>query len=108
MNQGISLIVYPVKDLVKAKALFSQFLGVQPYVDGAYYVGYRVGDQEVGLDPNGQSAGPIGYRMVDNIQQALQALVDAGAQIQQDVKDVGRGLLIAQVKDADGNVIGLR
>ena len=50
MNQGISLIVYPVKDLAKAKALFSQFLGVQPYVDGAYYVGYRVGDQEVRID----------------------------------------------------------
>ena len=113
MNQGISLAVYPVQDLAKAKALFSQFLGVQPYVDGAYYVGFRVGDQEVGLDPNAHRsgnghAGPIGYRMVENIQQALQALVDAGAQVQQDIKDVGGGLLIAQVKDADGNLLGLR
>ena len=113
MNQGISLIVYPVKDLAKAKALFSQFLGVGPYVDGAYYVGFRVGDQEVGLDPNAHrtgngNAGPIGYRMVENIQQSLQALVDAGAQVQQDIKDVGGGLLIAKVKDADGNTLGLR
>jgi hypothetical protein len=28
--------------------------------------------------------------------------------IVQDVKDVAGGLLIAQVKDADGNVVGLR
>jgi predicted enzyme related to lactoylglutathione lyase len=31
----------------------------------------------------------------------------AGAQAQQEVKDVGGGKLIASVKDADGNVIGL-
>jgi hypothetical protein len=35
-------------------------------------------------------------------------LLDAGATTQQDVKDVGGGLLIAQVKDAGGNVLGLR
>ena len=52
--------------------------------------------------------GPIGYCTVDNIQQKLQVLVDAGAQVQQDIKDVGGGMLIALVKDADGNTLGLR
>jgi hypothetical protein len=33
--------------------------------------------------------------------------VDAGAEAQQGVKDVGGGKLIASVKDADGNTIGL-
>ena len=32
---------------------------------------------------------------------------DAGAEVQQEIKDVGGGKLIASVKDADGNVIGL-
>jgi hypothetical protein len=32
----------------------------------------------------------------------------AGAQSQQEVKDVGGGLLIATVKDADGNILGFR
>jgi predicted enzyme related to lactoylglutathione lyase len=45
---------------------------------------------------------------VDDIRSSLQGLLDAGAQAHQDVKDVGRGLLIATVKDADGNVLGLR
>jgi hypothetical protein len=32
---------------------------------------------------------------------------DAGAEAQQAIKDVGGGKLIASVKDADGNIIGL-
>ena len=107
MNQGISLIVYPVKDLEAAKTLFGTFLGVKPYADSPYYVGFKVGDQEVGLDPNATSSGPITYREVTDIKASLQALVDAGAQLQQDVKDVGYGRLIATVKDAGGSTIGL-
>lgn len=108
MSQEIKLIVFPVKDLASAKQLYGAFLGVQPYVDAPYYVGYKVGDLEVGLDPHGSSAGPITYRDVSDIQASLQALLDAGAETVQSVKDVGSGLLIATVKDASGSVIGLR
>ena len=55
MDQGIRLFVYPVKDLAQAKTLYRTLLGVEPYTDEAYYVGFRVGDQEIGLDPQGQS-----------------------------------------------------
>jgi predicted enzyme related to lactoylglutathione lyase len=51
--------------------------------------------------------GPVGYRYVDDIKQSLQSLLDAGAQIQQEVRDVGGRRLIARVKDADSNIIGL-
>ena len=111
MKQGIGIIVYPVTDVAKAKKLFTQFLGVEPYVASDYYVGYRVGDQEVGLDPNAHKqgiTGPIGYIDVSDIRQSLQALLEAGGQEFQPVRDVARGLLVATVKDADGNIIGLR
>ncbi|MBA2396774.1 MAG: glyoxalase [Ktedonobacteraceae bacterium] len=111
MSEGISLFVYPVKDLAQAKALYSTFLGVEPYADTAYYVGFKVGDQEIGLDPYGHNkgmTGPIGYQNVSNIQESLQRLLDAGAQVQQAVQDVGGGMLIASVKDADNNILGLR
>jgi predicted enzyme related to lactoylglutathione lyase len=111
MNQGIKLIVYPVKDLARAKSLYARLLGIDPYVDGAYYVGFRIGDQEIGLDPNGHKSGltgPLGYYDVDDIKQSLQILLDSGAQIQQDVRDVGWGMLVASVIDADGNGVGLR
>jgi len=110
MNQGIRTVIYPVKDIAQAKRLYSTLLGVEPYADEAYYVGFRVGDQEIGLDPHGHDqgmTGPVGYFHVSDIQKSLQALVDAGAHILQEVKDVGRGKLIASVKDADGNIIGL-
>ena len=111
MNKGITITIYPVKDVTAAKALFSQLLGVQPYVDGPYYVGYKIGDHEIGLDPNGHKqgmTGPVGYYQVDDIKQSLQGLLDSGATVHQQVRDVGGGLLIASVKDASDNVIALR
>jgi predicted enzyme related to lactoylglutathione lyase len=110
MSQGIKLIVYPVGDLAAAKTLYSTLLDTEPYVDAPYYVGFRVGDLEVGLDPHGHQkgqTGPIGYTEVGDIRKSLQMLVDAGGQLQQDVQDVGGGKLIAWVRDADGNIVGL-
>src|SRR5437588_309012 len=52
MASGFQLIVFPVSDAARGKALFQTLLGVEPYVDQPYYVGFRGGDQEIGLDPN--------------------------------------------------------
>jgi predicted enzyme related to lactoylglutathione lyase len=108
MNHGVTTIIYPVKDIAAAKALYSKLLGKEPYADSAYYVGFKVGNQDIGLDPNGHNEGVTAYHHVDDIHASLQALLDAGAQMLQEVKDVGGGLLIASVKDPDGNIIGLR
>ena len=51
--------------------------------------------------------GPVGYFHVSDIKKSLQSLLDAGAQVQQEVKDLGGGKLLASVKDADSNIIGL-
>jgi predicted enzyme related to lactoylglutathione lyase len=110
MTEGVKTIMYPVTDLARAKTLYGKLLGVEPYMDEAYYVGFKVGGQDVGLDPHGHGkgmAGPVGYWHVDDIEQGLKALLGAGADVQQEVKDVGGAKLIATVKDADGNVIGL-
>jgi predicted enzyme related to lactoylglutathione lyase len=110
MTSGIRTIVFPVKDLTRAKTLFGTLVGAAPYADEAYYVGFRVGDQEIGLDPNGHSqgmSGPVGYWHVGDIEKSLELLLDAGAETQQAVRDVGGGKLVATVTDPDGNVIGL-
>jgi predicted enzyme related to lactoylglutathione lyase len=110
MNQGISVYVYPVKDLAAAKTLYGTLLGVKPYADAPFYVGFRVGDQEIGLDPGGHEKGmtaPVAYYEVEDIKASLQELQAAGAKVQQEPTDVGRGKLIASVVDADGNVTGL-
>ena len=110
MSQGIRTFIYPVKDIAQAKTLYSKLLGIEPFMDEPYYVGFRVGDQEIGLDPNGHNqgmTGPVGYWHVDDIKKSLQLLLDAGAEALQEVKDVGGGKLTASVKDADSNIIGL-
>jgi predicted enzyme related to lactoylglutathione lyase len=110
MSKGVQLIVFPVKDIAGAKALYATLLGAEPYADAPYYVGFKVGEQEIGLDPNGHrhgSTGPIPYWEVEHVKTSLQSLLDAGAEVQQDVKDVGGGKLVAIAKDADGNLIGL-
>ena len=110
MNQGMQLLVLPVKDLAGAETLYGTLLDTEPYADSPYYVGFKVGDQEIGLDPNGHRAGATGSpRLLGGRRHrgSCASLPDAGAQTQQEVKDVGRGKLIAIVKDADGNLIGL-
>jgi predicted enzyme related to lactoylglutathione lyase len=110
MTAGVKTIIYPVKDIAKAKALFTALLGVEPYADEPYYVGFKDAGQDIGLDPNGHSkglAGPVPFWHVDDIQESLAALLGAGAETLQEVQDVGNGRLIASVKDAEGNQIGL-
>lgn len=110
MNHGVKTLIFPVSDLAKAKTLYSSLLGVEPAFDTPYYVGFQVNGQDVGLDPNGHRngmTGPVAYLQVDDIQAMLRSLVTAGAATTQDVRDVGGGRLIATVKDADGNMIGL-
>ncbi len=107
MNQGIGTVIYPVKDIAKAKVLFRELLGVEPYADAPYYVGFKVGTQDIGLDPNGHKEGMTAYYHVDDIKKSLKSLVDAGAKTIQEIKDVGGGRLIASVKDENGNIIGL-
>jgi len=43
MTSGISTIIYPVQDLAQAKTLYGKLLGVAPYPDQAYYVGFASG-----------------------------------------------------------------
>jgi len=107
MNKGVKTILYPVKEISEAKTVFGKLLGVDPYADQPYYVGFKIGDQDIGLVPGNPEAGMTAFFHVDDIKNSLQLLVDAGAQIIQDVKNVGGGRLIASAKDKDNNIIGL-
>lgn len=110
MTAGIRTIIYPVRDLARARDLFSRLTGKAPYVDEGYYVAFAVGDQDIGLDPNGHArgmTGPLGYWHVEDIERELKALKAAGGEVVQEVKDVGGGKLIASVRDGEGNLIGL-
>lgn len=107
MVKEINHIVYNVKDISKSKELYNNLLGVEPYVDGPYYVGYKVGEIEIGLTI-GAPNGALVYLNVDDIKNSLQSYLESGAILIQDAKDVGSGLMVATIKDLDGNIIGLK
>jgi len=107
MNKGIKTVIYPVKDINQSKIVFRKLLGVDPYADQPYYVGFKIGDQDIGLVPNNPEAAVTAFHHVDDIKESLQILTDAGAQVIQEIKNVGGGRLIASAKDKDNNVIGL-
>ena len=110
MTSGMKTVMYPVKDLGAARKLYGTLLGVEPSMDEPYYVGFRIGGQDVGLDPHGHDkgmSGPVGYWHVDDITTTVDALVAQGAQLQGNVADVGGGKLIAALTDTNGNTVGL-
>jgi predicted enzyme related to lactoylglutathione lyase len=109
MSAGVSTVVYPVRDLAAAKAIFGALLG-EPIMDEPYYVGWRADGQDIGLDPHGHEqglTGPVGYWTVDDIEATTKTLVEAGATVRQPAKDVGGGKLVAVLTDSDGNPVGL-
>jgi predicted ATPase/DNA-binding CsgD family transcriptional regulator/predicted enzyme related to lactoylglutathione lyase len=110
VSEGIQTVIYPVRDLDAAKDVFAQLTGRRPDYDQPYIAGWKLGGQDIALDPNGHKkgmTGPTAYWHVADIEQSLQALLDHGATVNEEVKDVGGGRLVGSVKDADGNVIGL-
>jgi len=49
--QGIKTVLHPVSDVEKAKVVYTALLGVEPSADSAYYVGFDVAGQHIGLLP---------------------------------------------------------
>ena len=108
MFQGLRTVIYGVDDLEKAKAWYSTVLGIQPYFDQPFYVGFNVGGFELGLDPNAPqgAVGPVAYWGVDNADEALKRLLEVGAQERTPVQDVGDDIRTATVLDPFGNTLG--
>ncbi|MDX1740535.1 MAG: VOC family protein, partial [Rhodothermales bacterium] len=84
----------------------------EPYFDEPFYVGFRVGDFELGLDPDTTLSGPgrggvWAYWEVDDAAGTYDRLLDLGATDVSGVSDVGGGTLVATVEDPFGNLFGI-
>jgi predicted enzyme related to lactoylglutathione lyase len=109
MFQGLRTVVYGVKDIEQAKVWYSTALGISPYFDQPFYVGFSVGGFELGLDPNASSGatGPVAYWGVANADAAWKRLVELGTTEHVQVQDVGEGIRIGSVIDPFGNTLGI-
>jgi predicted enzyme related to lactoylglutathione lyase len=108
-NEGIKTVLHPVSDLEKAKAVYTALLGSPPSADSAYYVGYDVAGQHIGLVPSGGQgeAAPVSYWHVSDIEATLAEVTAAGGTLKEPAHEVGPGRRVATFTDPDGNVLGL-
>lgn len=109
---GLRTAIYAVADLPRARAWYADVLGVAPYFDQPFYVGFNVGGFELGLVPDSAAAAArpaagVAYWGVANADSALARLLARGATALEPVQDVGGGIRTAAVHDPFGNVLGI-
>jgi predicted enzyme related to lactoylglutathione lyase len=109
MLKGLRTALYPAPDLAKGKAFYAEVLGVEPYFDQPFYVGFAVGGFELGLVPDATPGadGNCAYWGVDDCAAELARLLSLGATVREPVTEVGDGIKVASVLDPFGNVLGL-
>ena len=102
-------VIYPVKDIAAAKELYGALFDVAPLMDEPYYVGFdlrRAGRWSRPERPQQGHDGSGGHWHVDDINETLEALLAAGAEVHEPVRDVGGAKLVTGVTAADGNDVG--
>jgi predicted enzyme related to lactoylglutathione lyase len=109
MILGLRTAIYPASDLARAKAWYTQVLGVEPYFDQPFYVGFSVGGFELGLLPDGKPGvtGVQAFWGVANAREAFDRLLKLGATSLEPVHDVGEGIVVGAVQDPFGNRFGI-
>ena len=109
--QGLRTVIYHAPELEKTKAWYSKALGIEPYFDQPFYVGYNVGGYELGLDPDPASTpgkgGAVVYWGVADAEGAFRRLLSLGATERSGVQEVGEGIKVATVFDPFGNIFGV-
>lgn len=110
---GLRTVGYKVADIEAAKKWYTQALGIEPYFDMPFYVGFNVAGYELGLQPHEEtgdeqkSNNVVTYWGVENVQSAYDALLKIGATEHGQPMDVGEGIIVASVKDPWGNAFGI-
>ncbi|UFH52487.1 VOC family protein [Spirosoma sp. KNUC1025] len=101
---GLRTVIYAAPSLEKTKEWYTKALGIEPYFDEPFYVGFNVGGYELGLDPNAQ---PAEGSTLKQIEPEVQRLLDLGATVKDAVEEVGDEIKVAAIRDPFGNVVGL-
>jgi len=104
--------ISPVPDLARARAWYTEWLGIEPYFDESFYVGFDLNGFELGLHPESPDhragrSGAVAYWKVTDLDAEWARLLQIGATALSSPRDVGGGVRVAQVQDPFGNAIGV-
>ena len=108
---GLRTVGYMVGDIKEAKAWYTRAFETVPYFDEPFYVGYNIGGFELGLmpeeNPTSKTVNVLTYWGVDDAEESYNRLLELGAMVHEEPKNVGGDIVVATVKDPWENVIGL-
>lgn len=108
---GLRTCMVHVPDLPAARDWYAKILGVEPYFDEPFYVGFSVGGYELGLHPNEAGLAPGGsvyvYWGVEDVAASYARLLSLGAKPHGEPQDVGGDITVATVLDPWGNLFGI-
>lgn len=111
MFQGLGTVIYSVENLEEAKTWYEAALGVKPYFDQPFYVGFNIDGYELGLDPDvsGVSKGSnaVAYWRVKDAAATYERMIGIGAKKHSEVRDVGGGIRVSTIIDPFGNIFGI-
>jgi len=100
-TQGIKIVLHPVSDLAKAKAVYTALLGAPPQADApttSATTSRPAHRARAGGGPQGMTS-PVAFWQVPDIEAKLAELTAAGAIVKEAAHDVGGGRLVATVAD---------
>ncbi|MDP9332675.1 MAG: VOC family protein [Actinomycetota bacterium] len=104
---GLRTVIYPSPDLNAAKAWWTGYLGIDPYFDEPFYVGFNVGGYELGLLPSANpSDGALTYWGVADVSAAVAASLARGATEHAPTSAVGDDIVTATVRTPQGAIVG--
>jgi catechol 2,3-dioxygenase-like lactoylglutathione lyase family enzyme len=105
---GLRTIVYSAPDLAASKAWWTRALGIEPYFDQPFYVGFNPGGYELGLNPGADpAAGPRTFWGVRNIEAAAERLISLGAVVEEAIEEPGDGIKLGTFRTPAGEIFGL-
>jgi lactoylglutathione lyase len=109
--KGLRTCIYRVNDIKEATAWYSKALGIEPYFNEPFYVGFNVGGYELGLQPDDskeiKAATVLTYWGVDDVTKSFKTLLSLGASSFEEPTEVGEGIVVGAVKDPWGNIFGI-
>jgi predicted enzyme related to lactoylglutathione lyase len=109
---GLRTAIYRVSNLLEATAWYEDLLGIKPYFNEPFYVGFNVAGYELGLTPDDdispeKQRSVETYWGVEDIQAEYDRLLEHGASPCEPPTNVGGGILVATVYDPWGNLLGI-
>ena len=78
--EGLRTVIYPAPDHDSAKRWWTALLGIEPYFDQPFYVGFSVAGYELALMPDASPAdGALVYWGVPDVREAVSTALASGS-----------------------------